>query len=224
MLLDVQRKSWPTLREVGCAAERLIVFFPVVVTVLASVGLLMGGSCAAWQWWGALLGTLAVGIARRAWLGCGLFIVFLSVVWLVAGVCVADNGGVDTLTYHLPAIRLLMAGWNPVFASTPEALSASMGVDPAELRLWHVLAMHKGTWVFNAVACLGMRAALCVQFPLFPFLVVLGAGQVWRMGRGAGLWARVLAAIALWLVAPGYAAIADCAVMLGAVALLAAMM
>ena len=216
------------LREPVRRAECAVLFFPVAVTVLAAVALLCGGRVAAWQWWVATAAAFAWlalwrGAGMRARLAaCGAFAVVLAGIWVAAG-CVVSPGGSDNAVYHLPAIRLLIEGWNPVYAPTPEALAASMGVEPWETRLWHLLSMPKGVWMFCAVAHLFTGAPFALLLPLWPFLFLAAAGQVWRLTRPMGWGARLAAVALLWAWAPAHGGITDAAVCLGGVGVLAAM-
>lgn len=225
--------TWWSARQAGMAGavaslEKQASAFPMAVTVLASSALLLGGRCAAWQWWGALVGVCAValfarqGAVCRRLAGVGLFLALLAGMWVAANVTLT-LGWMDTLVYHLPATRLLMEGWNPVFAATPEAL-AGMGVDPWEMRLWHVLSMPKSVWVFSAVAWRFTGATMNLFLPLFPFLFLTASAQVWRFLGGTSPWARCLAVAAMWAAAPApTSSMVDCAVALGGMGLLAAM-
>lgn len=210
------------LRLVG----RQALLFPVAVTVLASATFLFGGGCAAWQWWVCVAGAMLWGVwrggLRRGCAAAGVFAAFLGVVWVLAGVYVTA-GWMDTLSYHLPAIRLLIEGWNPVFACTPETLAGTMGCDLWEMRLWHVLAMPKSAWVFDAVAYFFTRAPLNLLFPLYPFLLLTAAVQVWGLAGRRSAWAGVLAIVSVWVLVPPTWSTVDAAVTLGAVGLLAGM-
>lgn len=228
-----QLRAWWSVRRASVAGavallEEQALVFPVAVTVLASATLLLGGRCAAWQWWGALGGVCLAaffvrrGTVRRRLAGVGLFLVLLAGMWVAANVSLTQ-GWMDTLVYHLPATRLLMEGWNPVYTVTPEALTA-MGVDPWEMRLWHVLSMPKSVWVFSAVAWRFTGATMNLFLPLFPFLFLTAVAQVWRFLGGVSPWARSLAVGAIWVALPSPThSMVDCAVALGAMGLLSAM-
>lgn len=214
-----------TIAGVSSLFERQVQVFPIAVTALASAAFLFGGRCAAWQWWVCVAGTLTWGFAhgRRGLAAGGLFVGLLAFLWVAAGVFVT-TGWMDTLTYHLPAIRLLTEGWNPVLAGTPEALAATMGVDPWEMRQWHVLAMPKTVWVFNAVVQTFTRTPLNLLYPLWPFLFLTAAAQLWRLPQSPSPWPRVLAVVLLWaLCTPPTSSMVDAAVTLGAVGTLAGM-
>lgn len=217
------------LREPVRRAECAVLFFPVAVTVLAAVALLCGGRVAAWQWWAA---AAAAFVWLAFWRGagmharlaaCGAFAVVLAGIWVAAGCVVSEGGGVDNVVYHFPAIRLLIEGWNPVYAPTPETLAASMGVEPWEMRLWHALALPKGVWIFNAAAYRFTGTPFALTFPLWPFLFLAAAGQVVRLLRTMGWGMRLVAVVLLWAWAPAHVGITDAAVCLGGVGLLAAM-
>ena len=176
--------------------ERMVWVFPVAVVVLTAVALLCGGRVSAWQWWVPVAGVFAAAawgrrMRRERALACGLFAALLAGIWVWAGVCVRGVG-VDNIAYHLPATRLLIEGWNPVQASTPGAIAAAMGVEPWEMRLWHVLSVPRTVWLFHAVAYGFTKAPFGLLVTLWPFLFIAAAGQVWRLARpaswgGAGL-------------------------------------
>lgn len=207
---------------------RQTLLFPVAVTMLASVSFLLGGRCAAWQWWVCVAGTLLWGAWRGGWgrRGClanGLFMALLAFVWVAAG-CSMTAGWMDTLTYHLPATRLLIEGWNPVWEGTPEALAGAMGIDPWEMRQWHVLSMPKSVWVFDAVAYFFTQTPLNILYPLYPFLFLTAATQVWLLPKTHDLWPRLLLLAAVWVLCPAPAfSMVDAAVALGAMGVLAGM-
>lgn len=219
---------YPSVMDGARRFERGILVFPVAVTVLAALAFLLGGCAAAWQWWLPVVGIggwMMWGCGRSrlgGLLACSFFLVLLMGIWVAAGMLM-PVAGIDNIAYHLPATRLLIEGWNPVFAPTPETLATTMGVNPWEMRQWHVLFMSKAVWMFNAVAYTFTRAPFGLLVPLFPFLFLAAAGQVWRLLRGNPWGVRLMGIVFLWIWAPGCSGIVDAAVCLGGVGLLATM-
>ncbi len=208
--------------------ESMCLLFPIVVTVLAAVTLLVGGRIAAWQWWLPVGGMVGWCLWQRQMelsarlVAYGAFLVLLAGIWVIAGLqCTAI--GVDNIVYHLPAMRLLVEGWNPIYAPTPELLAESMGIDPWETRLWHVLFTAKAVWYFNSAAYTFTGTPLNLFVPLFPFLLIVVAGQLWRFLRSYSLFTRLLAVGALWYLVPAVNIIVDTTVCLGGIGLLLAM-
>lgn len=209
--------------------ERQMLFFPVAVTLLAMVTLLCGGSVQVWQWWCAVAlvcgGTVWAqrGCPKRAVAAVVSFLLVLGAVWLFAAVQ-ADRGQHDPVAYHLPAMRLLMEGWNPVYAATPEALAETMGVNPWEMWFWHVLTMPKSAWIYSAVAAKFTQAPMALSFLLYPFLLATAAAAVWRFFGDRRLWMKLLALWVLWAVTPtAFSTVVDHAHTFGAIGLLAGM-
>ena len=105
--------------------ERELAWFSILVPVLAFAAFMLGGSCAAWQWWVAAAAAVTTGFCGRRWrdgVCAGLFFVaWMAVVWIGCGLAVAP-GWFDESVYHIPAVRMLADGWNPIYVSTPEDL------------------------------------------------------------------------------------------------------
>lgn len=218
-----------TLSGVLRLFENGVTVFPVAVTVAVGITYIFGGTITAWHWWGALLtvlGWLCLGRRREPqvcrFAACGLMLLFLGAIWATTRILIPGTG-VDNVAYHLPAMRLLTEGWNPVHAPTPEALRATMGVEPWEMRLWHVLFMSKAVWYFCAAAYSFTGAPLNLFFPLWPMLFLVAAGQLWRLLRHIPSGWRLLGILLLWGAAPGCSMIVDAAVFFGGVGLLCAM-
>lgn len=208
----------------------LVAWFPVGVTVLCAATFLFGGRCAAWQWWSVLAFALGVEMVRRrnTWrqgLAAGAaFLGGLVGIWLMAGVILTISIYIDNQSYHLPAIRLMTAGWNPVFQSTVETLPGGGAPEAWGLRVWHILALPKGPWMFSAVAWFVFREALALFWPLLALLFLASARSLWRFFGGRAWWVRVVAVMALAGALPGGVSnLVDGVVMMGAVGLLAEM-
>lgn len=208
--------------------ETQILGFPVIVTVLTALTLLLGGRCSAWLWWISVLAIcLWSGLAAKTWrrgaLSIASFLAFLVGIWVAAGLFVI-SGWLDTLTYHLPAIRLLIEGWNPIYAATPETLAHALPFDPWEMRLWHVLSMPKSVWYFSAEAYFFTGVARNLFFPLFPFLFFTTLLQLRHLLKGYSLPWKILVALAYWAVCPYMDfSIVDAAIFMSATGLLTAM-
>ena len=208
--------------------EGCLLTFPVAVTLLVGMTFLCGGTLGWWQWWLCLgMGTVGLGAAaKRLGTSCGIALlvwgVFLLGVYLLANLFSA-RGGVDDWCYHYPAMRLLIEGWNPVYASTPTKLAASMGIDLAELRLNHVLFMSKGVWFFNSAAYFFTFNPYNLTFSLFPFLFLVTSGELWRLLRGYSNFVRVLALILLFLWVPAVNLIVDGTICMAGIGLISAM-
>ncbi len=208
--------------------ERTVLVFPVAVTLLVGVAFLLGGRVMAWQWWSAVGGTLLFTLLtrtasmRQRLTACALFLFLLAGIWWMAGVW-AHNSGLDSIGYHLPATRLLIAGWNPVYTSTPEALTQSMPVDLPEMWHWHVLFFAKSVWYFNAAAYSFTQTPFNLLPPLFPFFFIAMCGQLWRVMRPMPYIIRIFGLLILWVSVPPLFQISDAATTMAGIALLCAM-
>lgn len=164
--------------------------FPLLVVGLASVTFLFGGNCAPWQFWTAALATLSMimllpGRTRRSRIeGCIGFLIFLGLLWLLAG-CFAFNG-FDNAAYHLPVTRFLMMGWNPIHEGTPERLVAFCGLPLEDMSPWHVLFIAHPVEVFNAIFAFFTCAPFNLTFALPAFLFPITCGALWRFARDLG--------------------------------------
>ncbi len=209
--------------------ERQVLLFPLFVVLLTSIVFILGGHITAWLWWLPVLGTLGLPFLNRSIptrtriQATVYFLLLLIVVWVFAGLCIT-TGWMDTLCYHLPAIRLMIEGWNPIWCGTEEAIAATMNIDPWHMRLWHVLSMSKTTWIFSAVAYQFTGTPFNLLFPLFPFLFITACAQVLRFAKPLPLLAKGLLLFLLWSITPASTvSIADSATFLGAVGLLCTM-
>lgn len=197
------RVFWVGLKPALVVLERMVLAFPLAVVLSATATFWFGGHCAGWQF---LLGVAAAFLVaaaqvRLAWRfrvgGMGLFLLFLAGVWVATG-CLALNG-CDDMGYHMPVTRLLMEGWNPVWASTPETLTEVAGLPLSGMWHWHVLYIAHPVEVFNAVFAGFCREPFNLVFPLTPFLLVPALGMFWRFGRecGWGAWVRGVSTLTL---------------------------
>ena len=169
---------------------RLFLVFPIAVVLLASVAFLFGGCCAAWQWWLATAVAVASGFWRRTardGVRTGLiFLSWMAIVWVGCGLAVAPNW-FDESVYHIPAVRMLADGWNPLFVSTPEELLRATGFEATDFRVDHVLFMPKIVWIFSAVAYFFTNDILNPLVPILWFLVPAVMMRVWRSMEGTSL-------------------------------------
>ena len=228
VLIDKMREKVEGVKAVLRLFERSVLIFPVAVTTLVGVALLGGGDISPWQWWlpvcGVLLLTLLTRretLSRRVY-ACALFLLLLGFIWVYSGLFVSTRY-YDYRAYHLPAIRLLIEGWNPVMVNTREALAQVMNVNLREMNSWHVLFMARGTWFFNAAAYTFTHDPFGLIFPLFPFLFIGASGQLWRLLRPSSAWIKALCIIFLFILAPSVMFLADCVVGLAGIALLCTM-
>ncbi len=209
--------------------ERQVLLFPLLVVLLTSIVFILGGHITAWLWWLPVLGTLGLPFLNRSIptrtriQATAYFLLLLIGVWIFAGLCVTV-GWMDTLCYHLPAIRLMIDGWNPIWCGTEEAIATTMNIDPWHMRLWHVLSMSKTTWIFSTVAYQFTNTPFNLLFPLFPFLFITACAQVLRFAKPYPLLAKGLLLFLLWSITPASTfSIADSATFLGAVGVLCTM-
>lgn len=157
------------------ALEGPLLVFPVAVaSIVGATFLFPGGRCGAWQWWLAVAGTAVWAYRRAASRRRGIaaaagFLVSLAILRLLSTVAVVE-AGYDMLRCHVPAIRLLIEGWNPVWGGTPDGIRAATGIDPASLYSLHVLSMPKGVWYFAAAAWHFAGNPHNLLFPLLPLL------------------------------------------------------
>lgn len=208
--------------------ERQVLVFPLLVVVLACASFLFGGTCAAWQWWTAVVAVVAAPFVRkdrrRSALGAaGLFVLLLFTLrCLIPPLVWDDTTCPDMPVYHLPMVQLLIEGWNPVADPMAEQITASLGLDLWGMAPLHVAFLPKTAAVFSAVAYTFVRDpyALTFPLPLFLWLGVFLAGI--RMFRGFARWA-VAAAFVFVLPMVAWRMFADLALAFASCGLLFAM-
>ena len=207
--------------------------FPLAILLVVTSTFLLGGHCAPWQ---AVVGLVVAGIGlwlfprenRRAFFWSGVVVgLYLLFVWFFTG-CFAVND-CDSASYHLPVVRLLMAGWNPVLTSTPEALSTFSGVALSEFWWRHVLFIVHPVEMVDAVLAFYTKAPFNLLFPCYALLAPVCLGSLWRWLRTLG-WSRLIRATTwglffcesvVFLIGSG---VVDSVVFLSSTALLAAML
>lgn len=202
--------------------QRLFLAFPASVVLLAFLAFCFGGRCAVWQWWGAAFIAVASGFWRRPWRDgtrAGLlFFAWMAVVWVGCGLAVAPNW-FDEAVYHIPAVRMLTDGWNPLYVSTPEELLRQTGFAATDFRVDHVLFMPKLVWVFSAVAYFFTDDLLNPLVPILWFLVPAVLMRIWRSMEGAALVWKILAVPLVYCLLLNSAYVVDVVVQLAAIGL-----
>ena len=191
------------------SAKRLfceqILVFPLAVKLLCSISLIFGASIAAWQWWATLAVTLAASFARAAsWKKAAAasvgFAAFVFAVWLYTGMTITKSG-IDQLSCHFPAIRLLMLGWNPVWQPTIEEICQFGAIEPSSFHVWHILCMPRSVWYFSACAAFFAQNPFNLFYPILIFMLAGTSIAVCRCMREVGFPLRAVAVLALvWMI------------------------
>ena len=156
--------------------ERQILAFPVLVVLLACVSFFFGGHCAAWQWWSAVAIVLILPWftrdSRVALVADGAFVLLLIILWCVAPMVYDATLNTDYPRYHLPQIRLLIYGWNPISDPTADTISQTLGLRYEDMSYMHVAFVAKTAAIFSAVAYHFTGDATALTYPLVLFLFV----------------------------------------------------
>lgn len=208
------------------AFHTALLIFPIIVVLIVSITFILGGRCACWQWWTGVALAQGVGLAlverrRRFNLLC-FFALSLLFLWFAGGVLIT-YGCYDAAWYHFPIVRLLLAGWNPVWQGSWDVVAGAYGVSFSEVRPWMVLSMPKGVWYFNTAAYYFIRNPFNLSFPLSPVLFLSLTITLWRRFKGIGVVAFVALVCVLCGRIVSYHAVVDCAVGLSGIGLLFAM-
>lgn len=197
--------------------------FPPMVVLCASVTFVFGGHCSAWQWYLPLACVATWGQWRsspaRSAVASSLFLLWVVVVWVLCGISVAP-GWFDEGCYHVPMVRMLANGWNPLQARSPEDIAALAGLSMDECRFWHVAYMSRMVMVFNAVAYFFTRDVFHPMLPALLFVFPAAAMKLWRAMGLRSWWWKVAACGMLVVIAPGSMFVVDAVVALAAVSLL----
>ncbi len=156
---DLARAAGARIAGAWACAPRIpmafiVLMFPTLAVVIASLGLLVGASVKGWHGLAALACCLALCLPGET-RGAGLRRM-LRFLLIVLGVFFVDSLFVvfswwDAQAYHVPATVLLARGWNPVFDSTRELLVQAMKVDPFAFNAYHVAYLPRGGWIYSAV-------------------------------------------------------------------------
>ena len=202
---------------------RVLLLFPIVVVTLAFATFAFGGHCALWQWWLAAVFAVAAGFWRRPvreGIRAGLlFLAWMAIVWVGCGLAVAPNW-YDEAVYHIPAVRMLADGWNPLYVNTPEELLRLTGFAPTDFRVDHVLFMPKIVWVFSAVAYFFTGDLFNPLVPILWFLLPAVLVRVWRSLEGVPLVWKLLSVPLVYCLLLNLAYVVDVVVQLAALGLL----
>lgn len=208
--------------------ERPLLAFPVAVIVLVGATFLFpGGRCGAWQWWTAVAGTavwafLRSGGRRR---GGAVVIGFLAVLALLAlatDVMLA-SAKYDMLRCHVPAVRMLSEGWNPVWQGSFAGLRSATGVELDSVFSHHILAATKGVWYFDAAAWFFLRNPWNPMFALTPLLLVVCALVLTDVFSSASVAWRLAGFSLVACLMPGLGDPVDAAITLESLGLMMAM-
>lgn len=215
-----------SLATAVAALEGPLLVFPVaVIAVVAATFLVPGGRCGAWQWWIAVAGTAAWAFRRAPDRRSGIaaaggFLAALALLWLSANVAVVE-ARYDMIRCHVPAVRLLIEGWNPVWGGTPDGIRAATGIDPSSLYALHAVSMPKGVWYFAAAAWFFVGNPHNLLYPLLPLLLAGTALVLLDAFRELPRTWRVLAVAAVAGLMPDWTNPLDATLDLCAIGLLA---
>lgn len=204
--------------------ERLVLLFPIALTVSIATTLLCGGRIVATHWWCILL--LSVGITlfqgrhqwRKTLLSVGGVLFLLCLMWVGNGLFVQEIM-TDYGCYHFPATQLLLEGWNPIYEGTAEAIESTLTIDPFGMWLWHVLSLPKAVWYFSASAFTFFQSPFNFFAPLSMLLFIPVAASLWRYNKRLGGGSIGL----LVILPPSFLIGVDCVIALSAIGLLLTM-
>lgn len=203
-----------------------ILVFPMVVVLLVSLTLLCGGRCALWQWWGSVAVVLAFPFWRNNWktaVWANLwFLVFLLVLWVASGISVTKVL-TDCHSYHYPAMRMLMLGWNPIWESTCEAIDnvyvQISGGQPGDFWMWPVFSMPRPVWYFSAVAAFFTNNQFDLYHPILVFFWIGVVGCVWKSIGNVNVLIKIVSGIFIVSVTHSYPYAVDMVMALAALGL-----
>lgn len=171
---DRKRRYSSLTMDVVATLEQQVLLFPVFVVVLASMAFVFGGRCAGWQWWSAACLSLIIPLRGKS-VGVAFYsfvaFVFLFLLMALFSYLDTDLFMADHSAYHMPAIRMLIEGWNPLFAATPQGIQSQFGIDPWDMKLLEVLFCHKFVWIFDAVAYYFHGDSLAITLPAEYFVL-----------------------------------------------------
>lgn len=180
--------------------------FPVAVTVVSAAALMCGTTIGPWIWFFSFAGTLLLGMRGIKGMYSILATAAISAAFLAfcriltaSPVFLQDF---DASICHIPAVRLLADGWNPVYESTPESISAAFGIDSSTMRIWHLLAMPKAVWYFNAAAYFATGNEYSMMLPILPFMGAALAVSVWRFLKASPAAGRIAAILPVFYIMP----------------------
>lgn len=193
----------------------VLLAFPALTVLLASVGYLLGlPASGRWAVAGFVLaGALAIvggGTWREGLKRAGWFAVAVAAIFAVDSLFLFFSWW-DAQAYHLPAARLLLGGWNPVFDATREAMLSATGADALTFNAYHVAYLPRAGWIWSAATAALTGNSESGDTLILLAAVVLGALS-WRVTPllfGPGRWKRLFFA-SLTLLSPGVVASAFC--------------
>lgn len=172
--------AWNSVPRIPMAF--IVLMFPTLAVVIASVGILFGQSVRGWQGLAAIAGCLVLclpGESRKGGMKRMLrFLLIVLAVFFIDGLFVVFSWW-DAQAYHVPATILLARGWNPVFDSTRELLVHAMKVDPFAFNAYHVAYLPRGGWIYSAVTYL-MTGNVESGDTLILFTALALLGVVWK--------------------------------------------
>ena len=202
---------------------KISLLFPTLAVVLANAAFWAGGHVAAWQWWMALVLAFAAAAwrehPRRIALGVTAYLALMGGAWIYCGLF-SPSGSGDEIACHFPAVRLLLAGWNPLYEASCESMASLYGLPSKSMTFMHVLVQPKSASVFNALAHGFMRENFNLTQPAALFLFLPTALQLMRSTANFPWWARLLGVSFLVYVLPPNAFNPDVVAMLASVGLL----
>jgi len=166
------------------AFEEQVLVFPVFVTVLAAVTFLFGGTCGAWQWWVSFGIVMLLPFLRNkrseSLMTDAAFAGLLTLLFVLVSFYTDTYWNCDYPDYHLPATRLLIEGWNPVYDYDLRHILERLNLDPWDMRYSHVLFCQRAVWIFNAVAYKFHHQVFAISWALNPFLLLAAAFAMFR--------------------------------------------
>ena len=148
-----------------------------------------------------------------------VFLAWLAMVWVGCGLAIAPNW-FDEIVYHIPAVRMLADGWNPLYVRTPESLLQFAGLEAGDCRIDHIVFLPKIVWVFSAVAYFFTNDLFNPLVPILWFLVPAVLMRIWRTMEGAAIVWKVLVVPLLYCLLLSSAYVVDIVIQLAAIGLL----
>lgn len=172
--------------------ERQVLLFPVVVIALTAASFFFGGQCGPWQWWmGVALACALPFLSGVSWKDAFktdvLFAGLLIALTCLSPMMLDRVRYIDYASYHLPMIRYLIEGWNPVSDPTAAGISQQLGLELGGMNYLHVAFLPKTAAIFAAVAHSFVWDPLALTYPVTFFLFVGLALELYRVWKGA-LW------------------------------------
>ena len=177
-----------------------VLIFPILVVFLSAASFFFHGSCGAWQWWLSIsfIVVLPFLVSDRTVAvksDCAFF-GLLVLIWLISPVWPDACAHVDLQRYHMPMIRLLAEGWNPVCDPLCEDIVGKLGIELDGMSYMHVQFISKTAAIFCACAYSFVRDPMAMVYPQLVFMILGLALVTWRVfGRVS---VAVIIALLLW--------------------------